>query len=476
MILLYFFYRQKGTVLQAFSAHKEEAQKYFLLQERYTFIERQLYEKESKLNDLQETLNAALLEKGALEEKALQLPIIQEEVIRLRQANFDLYGKNKELLADLEHEKCQLQDKIMLIEKLELKMSETFKALSSEALASNNGNFIHLAKAVLEKFQESAQKDLLNRQQAIEQAIQPVTKTLQQVDEKIILLEKERKSSFDVLKEKIVDLASANKELKNETSNLVKALKAPHIRGQWGEIQLKRVVEMSGMLPYCDFVEQHSLDYEDGKLRPDMLIHLPGNKRIIVDAKAPLSAYLEALESNDESVKVKKIEEHIKQVRIHIKQLSQKSYWEQVNGSIDFVILFLPGENFFSMAMENDPGLIEYGITQKVIIATPTTLIAMLKAISYGWRQESITQNAAEISKLGKELYKRLLDMFSHFSRLGKSLNSSVDSYNQTLGSLERRVMVSARKFGELNEVQEIAPIVDEIEKRPQQILHTIQS
>jgi DNA recombination protein RmuC len=352
--------------------------------------------------------------------------------------------------AAIEGELKAAAEKIARFEEMKTQMTDSFRALSAQVMQENNQAFIDLAGQTFSRYFSAARQDFENREKAVRECVRPVSEALEKYDRQVQAMENARQKAYGELSQQVLSLSQTQNALQRETGKLVNALRMPHVRGRWGEITLRRVVELSGMQNQCDFFEQQTAQTDDGAVRPDMIIRLPGDRRIIVDSKVPLTAYLDALESETPDQAEEGLKRHARHVQAHIQKLAAKEYWNRFTPTPEFVVLFMPGENFFSAALGQAPGLIEEASNKGVILATPTTLISLLKAVAYGWKQETAAENARAISALGSALYNRLAGMVNHLNTLGKDLDRCITSYNTAVGSFERRVLPSARRFDEM--------------------------
>ena len=393
-----------------------------------------------------ESLEAEL--RRQLEQDRLEGAQLRADLATAQQARASAEVRTEEALKQAAEQK-------QLVDQSRQQLLESFQALSNDALTKNNQAFLNLARVSFETLQAKAEGELSQRQQAIDGLVKPLHESLQRYDEQMRLLEQSRQSAYGGLDQHLKSLAESHQRLQQETGNLVKALRAPTVRGQWGEITLKRVAELAGMVDHCDFFEQESVTGEDRRFRPDMVVRLPGGRQIIVDAKTVLAAYLDAHEAPDEPHRIDALRRHAAQVRSRMDELSLKAYWTQFERAPEFVVLFLPGEQFLGAALDHDPRLIEEGFTRGVVLATPTTLIALLRAVGYGWRQEQMNAHAEEAGRLGKDLYERMAVLAEHVNDVGQALGKSVSAYNRAVGSLETRILPAARRFKELGVASE---------------------
>jgi DNA recombination protein RmuC len=383
----------------------------------------------------------------------------------------ELSEKNTELNTCLKMERTAQAEKLDALEQARRQLTEVFGHLSNQALKQNSEEFLKLAQENLKQFQTQAQGELNQKGQAIENLVKPIKEALEKTEKQVRAMEHERKQAYGALTQHLETMAHTQQTLQNETRNLVKALSRPEVRGQWGEMTLKRLAELAGMVEYCDFYQQEHTQTEEGSLRPDMIVRMPGGREIVVDVKTPLDAYLSAVEADSDSERETHLVRHSKNVRKHVQELAAKGYWNQFKQAPDFVVLFIPGDQFLSAALDNDHAMLEDAMRQKVILATPTSFVALLRAVAYGWRQESLAENAERIRQVGEELYARLATFTEHLGRVGKSLNSSVQHFNKAAASFDSRILPSARKFSEMGiSAKKTVEAMEQIETAPRNL------
>ena len=361
-----------------------------------------------------------------------------------------LEQENISLATTLELERNTSKEKLQALENAREQLTHTFSALSSQALKHNNEEFLKLANENLKKFQNTAKHELTEKEKAIETLIKPIKEALEKNEQQMRSIEKDRKHAYGALQQHLETMSLNQSALQNETRNLVQALRRPEVRGQWGEMTLKRLAELAGMVEHCDFYTQESIKTEDALQRPDMIIRMPDGREIVVDVKTPLDAYLTAVEASTDEERDLALQRHCKNVKQRVNELASKAYWNQLKNTPDFVVLFIPGDQFLSTALDYDHGLLEDALSKQIILATPTSFVALLRAVAYGWRQEQLAENADKIRDIGEELYQRLAIFSEHLSKLGKSIETSTKHFNNAVGSFDTRILPSARKFKEL--------------------------
>jgi len=384
--------------------------------------------------------------------------------IRQQSSITQLRETNAELRTKLEHERTSHAEKLESLEHAREQLNDSFSNLASQALKHNSDEFLKLAQQNLKQFQVSANSELEKKEQSIADMVKPIRDALDKTEKQIRSMENDRKQAYGSLQQHLELMAQSHTQLQSETRNLVQALRRPEVRGQWGEITLRRLAELAGMVKHCDFYEQENIDTEEGKFRPDMIIRMPGQREIVVDVKTPLDAYLSAVEANDDNAREEHLKRHTQKVRERIRELSAKSYWSQFKDAPDFVVLFIPGDQFLSAALERDPGLLEDAMSQHIVLATPSSFVALLRAVAFGWRQEVLAENADKIRDTGAKLYERLAAFSTHLHNIGSSLGNSVEHFNKAIGSFDSRVLPSAKRFTEMGisakkAIKEIEPV-----------------
>ena len=441
--------------------------------EALTEISRQLDNARLEVVRLTEAHAAANVRAERAADLEEHLKYRESQISDLQTEISDLRSRGARLETIIRQDRQALKEKLSLVEGWQNRLTDAYKGLSTQALKENNRIFLDLAQTTLTRFVDRARSDMDQRAEAVDNMLKPLHEALARYEHHAKDIERARANAYGELRQQVQHMATAQDRVQHETRRLVKALQVPHVRGRWGETTLRRVAELSGMQAHCDFFEQPAVPGEDNRMRPDMIVQLPGNRRIIVDAKVPLSAYLDALEATEPEKGDALLDRHAAQIATHIQQLSRKAYWSQFDTTPEFVVLFIPGENFFAAALSRNPNLIEDGMQRQIVLATPTTLIALLKAVAFGWRQQQAAENADTVSRLGRTLYERLKTMTTHLQQMGRDLDRCVGSYNRMVGSMERRVLTSARRFEDLGVVrvdEAPADTPEKIEHRPRTV------